>query len=513
MIAATQTENQLRKLAHVPWHHRRLVMRCFFGVVVLAALANWIMPRTYRSEGELLLRLGRENMSLDPTATVASTPILTVQQSRENEINSVIEILRSHSLLEKVATSIGPDEVLERVAWNPTLVPLTDSSKLPSAANTDSSSSSADSAAHDAPPADPSLEDAVRRLSKSLNAEAVRKSNVVAITYDAHNPALAQTIVDRLITYFLEDYIRLNRTPGAQEFLSQQTNTIRQQLHAKETELRNLQDSTELAEPEGQRTIVVNRIGHLEDDLLQTSAQLASSSAEVKQLRDQLKSLPATQVTEQTVGFADDASSGMRQQLYALQMREQDLASRFTDVHPQLKEVRQQIADAQSVLKQEPQRTQTKTGPSKPYEEIKVQLLKDEPILAALEAKTDHLKTELADEKQKLQKLNADELRITQLQREVRLEEANYHKYSDSLEQARIDRVMAEEGKSNVSIVQPATLDLKPTKPNILLNMMLAAVVGLLGGLGLAFAVDAWNMAPHIADNGHSLRPEAVLTR
>ncbi len=72
---------------------------------------------------------------------------------------------------------------------------------------------------------------------------------------------------------------------------------------------------------------------------------------------------------------------------------------------------------------------------------------------------------------------------------------------------------MAEEGKSNVSIVQPATLDLKPTKPNILLNMVLAAVVGLSGGLGLAFAVDAWNMAPHPADNGHALRAEAVLTR
>ncbi len=153
-------------------------------------------------------------MSLDPTATVASTPILAVQQSRENEINSVIEILRSHSLLEKVAASIGPDAVLERVAWNPTESQKSDTSnKLqPASATADASASGADStdsAAHDAPatPSSPALEDAVRRLSKSLNAEAVRKSNVVAITYDAHNPALAQAIVDRLIAYFLEDYI------------------------------------------------------------------------------------------------------------------------------------------------------------------------------------------------------------------------------------------------------------------------------------------------------------------
>jgi len=523
MIAATSSDNQLRSFVRVPWQHRKKASVFFLAVVCGTAVVNWLSPRTYRSEGELLLRLGRENMSMDPTATVASTPILTVQQSRETEINSAIEILRSHALLEKVVASIGADVVLERTAWNSSEPQVTAPPNLQPvvATNVDSNISnlkSADSAADD--PAIPKgvsslqvSQDAVRRLSKSLNAEVVRKSNVVQITYDAHDPGLAQAVVDRLIDYFVDDYIRLNRTPGAQQFLSQQTDAIRQRLQTKEEELRNLKDSTELAEPEGRRTIVVNRIGHLEDDLLQTSAQLASSEAEVKQLRLQLDSLPTTQVMEQTVGFANDASDGMRQQLYALQIREQDLASRFTDNHPQLKEVRLQIKDAQAVLNQEPQRTQTKTGPSKAFEEIKVQLLKDEPALAALRAKTDRLKTELAAEKESLQKLNADEMRITQLQREVQLDEANYHKYSDSLEQARIDRAMAEEGKSNVSIVQPATFDLKPIKPNSLVNMALAMVVGLLGGLGLAFAADAWNDSGHVAENGHARMSEAVLTR
>src|SRR5262249_54576614 len=86
-------------------------------------------------------------------------------------------------------------------------------------------------------------ENAIRQLSKSLDIEAVKKSNVVQITCNARSPELAQAVVDKLIDYFQEDYITLNRTPGAQEFLSQQTEDTRRRLQAKEEELRNLKDT------------------------------------------------------------------------------------------------------------------------------------------------------------------------------------------------------------------------------------------------------------------------------
>ena len=60
--------------------------------------------------------------------------------------------------------------------------------------------------------------------------------------------------------------------------------------------------------------------------------------------------------------------------------------------------------------------------------------------------------------------------KLARLQREVQLEDANYRKYVDSLEQVRIDRAMATEGKSNISIVQPGTLDMKSIKPKLLTN-------------------------------------------
>jgi uncharacterized protein involved in exopolysaccharide biosynthesis len=247
-----------------------------------------------------------------------------------------------------------------------------------------------------------------------------------------------------------------------------------------------------LASPDSQRTILVSRIGKLQDELLENEASQAAADAEVQKLRGQLRTLPVREITEETAGFANEAADGMRQQLYALEVREKDLATKLTDDHPQLRQVREQIGQAKSVLSaEEPQRTQTKTAQSKPHEEVKLLLLKQEPVLAALRAKGDRLRLQLAAEQQSLKTLNEAELRVARLQRETSIEEANYKRYVESLEQVNIDGAMAADGKSNINIVQPATFDRKAVKPKALVNLALAFVVGLLGAIGLAFAAEA----------------------
>ncbi|MCC7086834.1 MAG: hypothetical protein IT427_17690 [Pirellulales bacterium] len=439
-----------------------------------AAALTLLSPKTYRSEGKLLVRLGRENMALDPTATLGATPLVGVQPSRETELNSDIDILKSRFLIEKVVDFIGPARILDG----------------------DEPATKAGATADELSPEESASErmQAIRLAMRALNVEAVRKSAVLQITYDAASPRLAQEFVSKLIEDFREEYIRLNRTPGASEFLSAQTTASGQRLREKEDQLLALKDETGLAAPDSQRAILVSRIGKLQDDLLLVDASLASTEAEVQKLRGQLRTLPLREITEEIAGYANEAADGMRQQLYALEVREKDLAARFTDDHPQLIQVREQIAKAKNVLsEEEPNRTQTKTAQSKPHEEVKLLLLKEEPILAALRAKGDRIRLQLADEQVSLKKLNEAELRVARLQRETTIEESNYKRYVDSREQVDIDAAKAADGQSNINIVQPATFDRKPISPKPLLNMTLAFVVGSLGAIGLAFAAEAGN--------------------
>ena len=59
---------------------------------------------------------------------------------------------------------------------------------------------------------------------------------------------------------------------------------------------------------------------------------------------------------------------------------------------------------------------------------------------------------------------------------------------------------MATEGKSNISIVQPATLDPRAIKPQTALNLLLAMVVGLIGGLGVTYAAESLDESAKSAD-------------
>ena len=64
----------------------------------------------------------------------------------------------------------------------------------------------------------------------------------------------------------------------------------------------------------------------------------------------------------------------------------------------------------------------------------------------------------------------------------------------------QIHRAMATEGKSNISIVQPATLDPRAIKPQTALNLLLAMVVGLIGGLGVTYAAESLDESAKSAD-------------
>ncbi|MFH1264489.1 MAG: hypothetical protein ABIK89_02090, partial [Planctomycetota bacterium] len=58
------------------------------AAVSAAALWVWLAPRKYESESKLFVRLGRENIALDPT--VKRDEVIGVSASREAEMNSIV---------------------------------------------------------------------------------------------------------------------------------------------------------------------------------------------------------------------------------------------------------------------------------------------------------------------------------------------------------------------------------------------------------------------------------------
>ncbi|HQE18290.1 MAG TPA: GNVR domain-containing protein, partial [Aggregatilineales bacterium] len=74
--------------------------------------------------------------------------------------------------------------------------------------------------------------------------------------------------------------------------------------------------------------------------------------------------------------------------------------------------------------------------------------------------------------------------RIAQLSREIDEKERVYDRVLDTYTQARVSQTL----QSNViMIVQPATTPNEPSGPNLLMNVLIGAGAGLIGGMALAF--------------------------
>src|SRR5690606_8643943 len=126
----------------------------------------------------------------------------------------------------------------------------------------------------------------------------------------------------------------------------------------------------------------------------------------------------------------------MRAQLYALQLKEQELLSIYTPEAQQVREVRQQLQGAQTLLRaEEAQRTQVTNSINQIRQAAEQALLTNEGRAAALQRKGETLQEQLKQASDEQAALNASEIDLDEAERELSLADANYRRYAENLEQ------------------------------------------------------------------------------
>lgn len=483
---ATRPELTLRDVLFAVFRHRKKAMACFLLVMTATVAVTFLMPKAYMSEAKLFVRLGRENAMLDSTATLGNNPVVALPSSRESEINSVAEMLASRAILERVVDEVGPGSILDDRMQEPSgqttrqggvtpwLERTAEKVRVLASGVIDSLRSAVSSSS--LTPRDQALE----LLGKRLAAEPVRKSNVVRITCEAGQPELAQQVVASAVNAYLDEHVRLNRTSGTHEFFAEHAKRLGDDLERLEGELGNLKTATGLTSVDEQRTQIVTRIGRLEDELLTAQAARAEAETKVAALRAKLAELPKEQVLETNTGIGNQGTDLIREKFFSLQVAEREAASIYTANHPKLQMIREELAEAARIMaEQEPTRTEVKTAPDASYEQTRLALIAEEPLLEALQAKAASLEKQVADVRASLESLNANEIRIAHLRREIELCEADYRKYATNVEEARIDQAMETERMSNISVVQPASFQPRAIWPRKALNLAAGFVLAL----------------------------------
>jgi uncharacterized protein involved in exopolysaccharide biosynthesis len=327
---------------------------------------------------------------------------------------------------------------------------------------------------------------AVKALQKNLGISAGKKSNVLTVSYKSSSPQLSHDVLEALLTTAREDHARVHRTSGSQQFFESQRELLGKDLREQELGLRDYKDSHGLASLTAQRDAHVGIIAALQSDLLRARAEQSAAQAEVDLRRKQLRDQPAMVVTEQTTGQPQTAKQTLRERLYELEVREQELAARLKPDAPQIVQIQTQIAEARRIMGEEQINTETKKGLSQTHQAAELALQEREAALVALSARCAALDNKLVAANDELKTLNAAELDLNRIEREIDLTRANYRKYSENLEQVRIDQELETAKISSLNLMQPPTFSETPATPDPIVTLTMGACGSLLAGVGFA---------------------------
>lgn len=480
-MAISSESNALRvdDLFRVLKRHSGKAIGAWLVLMVLSVLALYFLPRRYKSESMLFVRVGRESVALDPTVTTGQT--MTLNESRESEMNSIIEMITSRSMMERVVDEVGPEPILnpgfwgEQEAGSGSIIGGVTGAvgKVTSLLDPTGSISA--------------REQAVQALLRGANITNARKSNIISVYYAAKTPRQAQAITQAISEAYLDEHRRIHKTQGSYEFFLSQTTMFSGQLEAALEAYRVAKDGMQLASVDGQRRLVESHVQKLATEKLTAETALTASKAKIAALDKLIATLPEKVNMQEVQGMPNVAGDSMRQALFGLEMKQKSLLSKYTADHPELKAVSEAVEGAKKIVQtQAASRVHSTTILNPSLQKFNEARLAEQTVAASLQAQHDILTSQLKLAMKKLEESNDQEKRLKTLERKVDLAERNHHFYSDKLEQARIQQSLDEEKISNVSITQAATLVEKPISPNKALVLIAGFLCSCLCGLGIA---------------------------
>ncbi|MDA8745579.1 GumC family protein [Rubripirellula amarantea] len=447
-------------------------------IALLTIVVLLTYPRVYRSHAKLLLQLGRESVTLDPTAA-ATGQMMPLHQTRDHEIETALNVMQSRSLLAAVVDEVGESAILKG---------------LPHSADGNESTGGVLSSLKSVVKAPltwvdpvPSDQRAIRQLGKSLQISAGRDSSVVDIEYRTKSPELAQSVVDCWVENYISHHNDFHRSKGTYAFFKAELSKLHQQLSVAQAKLREEKNRVGLLSLEGERLLLEGEMAAVRNQLHEVEGALAASESRRKKLSQELTRLSRNAVVEETSSTSDSLET-MRSKLFELEVIEQELASRYTQDHPRLVSTRRQLDETRQLLNgQSNRRDEVTTGLNPTYQRIETELALENASSDALSKKHEVVQEQLKSLADDVQLLNSQSETIANLERDLKILDAQYLLQSERLEQSRLEQVLQEQRITSVRVIQPASLENRPVSPNKLLCVFAGglATLGALVGIPL----------------------------
>ena len=467
----TPTDNQ-QSLSHHPISLRDILTILFSqkwtiilvsgSLFTLVAILTFATPKVYRSYAKILLRIGRENVSVDPSVV---GPTIGISRNRENEINSELSIITSRNVIESVIDELGVERIL--ALKKPASKKVSGDLRLR----------------------------AIRKIERNLSVEREKKSNNISVKFDATDPTLARDILNQIISAYQHRHIEIYRSQASLNFFQGKVDAMLQKIEKKEAVLAAFQREHELTDPGHQKERLSNQIMEMENRLDQIKRRLMSLHARRNILKNELKSHQEYTVTTRVAGMPNRTAEALKERLVELQIQEADIIAKYPKTSTVRKQllipVRESIALVQESLGKETNTlTEETTSLDTVYQETANRLRSTAIELSELMAEQSTINPILADRREQLDHLIEIEYDLKKMKRDVSYDWDEYRQYRTGLQRSKVAEALDIDQISNVSIIQSATRPIHSISPDKPRDLMLGLIISIMAGIGLAFVRD-----------------------
>jgi len=320
--------------------------------------------------------------------------------------------------------------------------------------------------------------DPVAILLKNLKVEPVKDSRIVRLRYEDPDPQLAAQIANTLAESYIAENLSVKTvtTQNASEWLEGQLADLEKKLDESGKTLFEFKKAHDIVATswEDRQSMVTSRLNQINDALTRARVRRAELQARNDAIQAVSESLDQAGTAVEALQPVQASTAIQMMKIRFVETRAEcaDLRSRYGEDHPRLQACEKKLAETRQGMRDE-----IKTALNAARQEFQETQKTERNLLALLsETKTDAFG------------LNQYERDYLELKRTY---DNNQRLYELVLKRLKDTGVSGMLQVSNVRILDRALPADRPVRPNIIRNLALAILLGLVGGLGLAFGAEA----------------------
>jgi len=294
-------------------------------------------------------------------------------------------------------------------------------------------------------------------------------SMLMTVGFLSEDPMLSRDVVNAVCQEFINWRMeqRLGASATAQTFLMKQIDRAKINLEHAEEQMNRFAKTAGIVSMDTNLNGVYRELEGLNGLLADAESELIQREAVYKQaLADGPANMPQV--------MSSPMIAELKAEYARLASEHDQLSVTFQPEYPAVKTLKARMDSVAQRITAEEQKI---------FQSIKNEFMAAKQRVNTMRSRVEH-------QKQLALELNE---RATQYKIMAREVETNKSIYESLLHRSREIESMVGVASSNITVVGPADLSLLPAKPNVRRNLLLAIVVGLMAGVGLAFLLEYFN--------------------